>query len=170
MPRPFRVSEVGRGARVQTLGFPRPTSVRCSRAVVWVLWQAISPSGTRWSCLAWRPYSPLHCADRTPYCPIGWAIVWSQSRRCTCWSASLFGVPHADRRSVCESGNGPGGRASAVADDVQARASEVQLTLGQYGIQTDLDHLKLQAVRGTRTGRDRGPEEPGGHPWLRSAR
>src|SRR5579871_6550612 len=32
------------------------------------------------------------------------------------------------------------------ANDVQARAPEVQTTLGQYGIQTDIDQLKTQAV------------------------
>jgi predicted PurR-regulated permease PerM len=32
------------------------------------------------------------------------------------------------------------------ANDLQARAPEVQTTLGQYGIQTDIDQLKAQAV------------------------
>ena len=39
------------------------------------------------------------------------------------------------------------------ATDLQARAPEVQTTLGQYGIQTDLDQLKAASRTGCRTGR-----------------
>jgi len=38
------------------------------------------------------------------------------------------------------------------ANDLQARAPEVQTTLGQYGIQTDIDQLKAQAVAAIQQG------------------
>ena len=38
------------------------------------------------------------------------------------------------------------------ANDLQARAPEVQTTLGQYGIQTDLDQLKAQAAAAVQQG------------------
>ena len=38
------------------------------------------------------------------------------------------------------------------ANDLQARAPEVQTTLGQYGIQTDIDQLKTQAVAAVEQG------------------
>jgi predicted PurR-regulated permease PerM len=38
------------------------------------------------------------------------------------------------------------------ASDLQARAPEVQTTLGQYGIQTDIDQLKVQAVSAIQQG------------------
>ena len=38
------------------------------------------------------------------------------------------------------------------ANDLQARAPEVQTTLGQYGIQTDIDQLKAQAATAVEQG------------------
>lgn len=54
------------------------------------------------------------------------------------------------------------------ASDLQARAPEVQTTLGQYGIQTDIDQLKAQVISAIEQG---GTDvlRTWWAPWLRSA-
>ena len=49
------------------------------------------------------------------------------------------------------------------ASELQARAPEVQTTLGQYGIQTDLEQLKAQAASAIEKG-GTDVQEPGRHP------